>query len=94
MKSKAPALVASTAVLTVPCPEMMTTGSASFDGPDALQRLEAVHAGHLDVEEHEVGRLALGDRQAVRPARRLEHFVALVLEDHPHRVGGSRPRHR
>ena len=30
MKSKAPALVASTAVLTVPCPEMMTTGRSSF----------------------------------------------------------------
>ena len=28
---RAPALVASTAVLTVPCPEMITTGSVSFD---------------------------------------------------------------
>ena len=38
MKSKAPALVASTAVLTVPCPEMITTGSASFE---ALMRCSA-----------------------------------------------------
>ena len=30
MKSNAPAFVASTAVLTVPCPEMMTTGRFSF----------------------------------------------------------------
>ena len=55
------------------------------DRLDALQRLEAVHAGHLDVEEDEIGRLLLGERHAFRPARRLEHVVALVLEDHPHR---------
>ena len=34
------------------------------------QHLEAVDAGHLDVEEHEVGRLALGDREAFRAGRR------------------------
>jgi hypothetical protein len=31
MKSNAPSLVASTAVLTVPCPETMTTGRDSLD---------------------------------------------------------------
>ena len=85
MKSNAPSLVASTAVLTVPWPEMMTTGSASLTWPDPLQRLEAVHARHLDVEEHEIRRLALDERQPLRTARRLQHVVALVLEDHPHR---------
>jgi hypothetical protein len=37
-------------------------------GPaDLLQRLEAVHARHLDVEEDQVGRLALDERDASGP---------------------------
>ena len=36
-KSNAPSLVASTAVLTVPCPEMMTTGNSS-SSPRILRR--------------------------------------------------------
>ena len=72
MKSYAPALVASTAVETVPCPEIITTGVASFDALQALQHLEAVHARHLDVEEDEVGRLLFGERHPFRPARGLD----------------------
>ena len=57
---------------------------------DPLQRLEAVHARHLDVEEDQVRRLALDQRDPFRPARRLEDLVALVLEDHPHRAADLR----
>ena len=72
MKSNAPFLVASTAVLIVPWPEITTTGSASFMRAQPLEHLEAVHAGHLDVEEHEVGRLALGQRQPFLAGRGAE----------------------
>ena len=58
--------------------------------PDALQRVEPVHAGHLDIQEHEVRRLALGDGDAVGTARSLEHFESLVLQDHPHRAADLR----
>ncbi len=68
MKSNAPAFVASTAVVTVPWPEMITTGSVSFGRLEPLQRVEAVHAGHLDVEEYEIRCVALGHRDA-RPGR-------------------------
>ena len=37
---------------------------------DPLQHLEAVHARHLDVEEHEVGRLALDQREPFLAGRR------------------------
>ena len=56
MKSNAPFLVASTAVLIVPWPEMMTTGSVSFIAAEPIEHLEAVHARHLDVEDDQVGR--------------------------------------
>ena len=77
MKSNAPELASPRRPCsTVPCPEMMTTGSDSFDCANPLQHLEAVHARHLDVEKDEVGRVAL-DRCASPsgPARRLEHVV-------------------
>jgi hypothetical protein len=52
----------------------------------AAERLEAVHARHLDVEEDEVGRFALGDGQALGAGSSGEALVTLVLEDHPHAV--------
>ena len=67
MKSNAPFLVASTAVLIVPWPETTTTGSASFMARSRVEHLEAVHARHLDVEQHEIRRLALGERQPSWP---------------------------
>src|SRR2546423_2435464 len=47
---------------------------------DTLERLHAVHAGHFDVEEHEMGTplLKLGD--AVRRAGNSVNVVSLVLE--------------
>ena len=53
-----------------------------MDGLEVLQRLQAVHAGHLHVEKHQIRRLALRHDQAVRAARGLEDIVALVLENH------------
>ena len=48
--------------------------------PELVQDLEAVHAGHLDVEEDQVGRLALDQLDAFLAGRRLHHVVALVGE--------------
>ena len=82
MKSKAPSLVASTAVLTLPWPERITTSGRSALGPEALQHVEAVHLRHLDVEEDEVGRFLLGDLEPRGAVGREQALVALVLEDH------------
>ena len=57
-------------------------------GPQPLQHLETVHARHLDVKEHQIGRLALGQRDPFRSARRLEHVVIVVSQDH-----ADRPAH-
>ena len=56
------------------------------DMTQPLQHLEAVHARHLDVEEHQVRRFALGLRNALFAGRRRQDVVALVLEDHLQRV--------
>jgi hypothetical protein len=50
------------------------------------QHLETVEPGHLDVEKHEVGRVALGHREPFLPRSGEQHLVPVVLEDHPHRV--------
>ncbi len=58
-KSKAPRRVASTAVSTVPWPDIMTTGQEDSAGcalPFAQQR-DAVGVGHPDVEQYEIGEL-------------------------------------
>ena len=65
-------------------------GQRLVDLPDLLQRFEPVLPAHLDVEEHEVGRLALDERQRLGAARRLLHVVPLVLEDHPDRPADLR----
>ena len=56
-------LVASTAVLIVPWPEIDHDRQRLVHRAQPLEHLEAVHARHLDVEQHEVGRLALGQRE-------------------------------
>ena len=55
-----------------------------------LQHLEAIHARHLDVEQHQVGRLAVGQRQAVLAGGGAVHVEALVLENHLERVANRR----
>ena len=67
MKSNAPFLVASTAVLIVPWPEIIDDRQRLVHRAQPVEHLEAVHARHLDVEQHEVGRLALGQRQPSWP---------------------------
>ena len=52
----------------------------------AIEHFETVHARHLDVEEHEVRRFALGEREPFLSGRRADELVALVLERHLQRV--------
>ncbi len=54
--------------------------------PQLLQHFETVHARHLDIEKHEVRRLAFGQRNTLRAARRLDHVIVVVAQDHPHRA--------
>ena len=58
--------------------------------PQLLQHFEAVHARHLDVEEHQVGRLALDQLDAFLAGGRLHHVVAVVFERHLQRVADRR----
>ena len=51
-----------------------------------LEHLDAVHARHLDVEQHEVGRFALGEREPFLAGGGADELVAFVLERHPQRV--------
>ena len=53
---------------------------------ELAQHLHAVHAGHLDVEEHGVGPLALHRSQAILAADGADELIILVLEDHLQRV--------
>ena len=57
---------------------------------DLLQRFEAVHAGHFDVEKDQVGGFALDDRERFGSARSLLDVVAFVFENHPHRPADLR----
>jgi hypothetical protein len=72
-------------VLIVPCPEITTTGSASLRGA-AVPAPRAVHARHLHVEQDEVGRLPLGQRQPFLAGGRADELVAFVFQRHPQRV--------
>ena len=69
-------------------------GRRAVDGLEALQDLHAVHLRHLDVEEDEVGRFALGDLEAGLAVGGQQALVALVLEDHLAATSGWPPRRR
>ena len=90
MKSNAPRRVACIASVIVPWPEIITTGSVSSTLADLGEHFEAVHARHLDVEQHDVGRFAPDLRDAVRAGRGADELVVLVFEDHPQRVADRR----
>jgi len=47
---------------------------------DLPAHVVAGHAGHHDVEQHEVGLILLHRRQGLRPARRGDHGVALYRQ--------------
>ena len=53
---------------------------------DPPQRLEPVHARHLDVEKHEVWGLSLDERDPFLPGWCQQTLVPVVLEDHPERL--------
>ena len=59
------------------------------DRLDPAQRFHAVHARHLDVEEDDVRRLALHERDALFGGRRRKVLVAFVLEGHPHGIADA-----
>ena len=94
MKSNAPFLVASTAVLIVPWPEIDDDRQRVVRVAQPFEHLEAVHARHLHVEQDEVGRLALGQRQSFLAGGGADELVAFVFERHPAASRGSRLRRR
>ena len=84
--------MASTAVGGRAVPGNHDDGQRLVERVQLAQHLEAVHPGHLDVEQHEVGSLALNGGNALLPGRRADELVVLVLEDHPQRVADRAPR--
>ena len=60
-------MVALTAVSMVPWPEIITTAVSGRSLLHLGERLEAVHAGHPDVEEDEVGRVVASRASASSP---------------------------
>ena len=49
-------------------------------GADPLAHRDAVHVGHLDVEQHAIGPLAIEGHECVGAAAREHHEVALTLQ--------------
>jgi hypothetical protein len=56
----------------------------------ARQHVHPVHARHLDVEQHQVGAVALRQHQAFRPGRGADEVVAVVFERHAQRITDRR----
>ena len=57
--------------------------------PETVEHLEAVHARHLHVEQHEVRRFAFREREAFLAGGRADEIVAFVLEHHAQRVANG-----
>jgi hypothetical protein len=81
MKSHAPFLVASTAVLIVPGDDDYR--QLIVEVSQALEDVDAVHAGHLHVEQHEIRRLTLGECETLLAGRCAKKLVPFVFERHP-----------
>lgn len=43
------------------------------------QDVEAAHPGHLDVEEHEIGRVVVEERNGLRSGRRFAHELETIV---------------
>jgi hypothetical protein len=54
--------------------------------PELLQDLQAVHAGHLDVAEHQVRGFVLDQLDALFASGGEDHLVAGVFERHLERL--------
>jgi hypothetical protein len=61
-----------------------TTTRARPGGDDPARRLDPVHVGHADVHQHDVGALALGQRDGLGAVAGLadDLHVLLGVEDH------------
>jgi hypothetical protein len=58
--------------------------------PQPVEHLETVHPRHLDVEQHEVGGVALRQHESFLAGGGADEIVAFVLECHPQRVADGR----
>ena len=56
----------------------------------AIEHFEPVHPGHLDVQQDQVRRLALGEREPFLAGGGADELVALVLEGHLQRLADRR----
>ena len=81
-KSSAPASMHRTMAAVSSIPEIMITGT--WRSPvvvlEALEHLDPVQAGHLDVEQDQVGRFGLERRERVETVLELDRAVPVVLE--------------
>jgi hypothetical protein len=81
MKSYAPALRLSMAVLISPTPVMTMMAASSIHRAGVLEEVEAVHHGHSDVGEGEGWAFALEGFEAFAPVGRHAGLVAVGEED-------------
>ncbi len=57
-----------------------------IDFADFGERFKAVHCRHLDVQQHQIRRVALDDGQTIGTGRRADELVVLVFQNHPKRI--------
>ena len=89
-KSKAPALIASTAFGMLPCPVMTITSASGCELLEPAQQLDAVHVGQHHVGDDRVGPPGPEDLLAARADERRPHLVARVLEQDLQPLGHRR----
>ena len=65
-------------------------GNRGIGGLDPLEHFEAVHARHFDVEKHEIGWIALDQREPFLAGCGADELIALILERPPHRIADAR----
>ena len=82
----APDLMASTAVGGGPVPGDHDNRQRLVERMQLAQDLHAVHPWHLDVEQDEIGPIALHQRNGVRAIAGAHELVLFVFEDHPQRI--------
>jgi hypothetical protein len=82
--------MAATAVCTSPKAVISTTTTSLPFSAQLAQQIDARHARHLEVREHEVRRLLLDLAQRLESVGGYLHLVALVAEQGTEGVAGVR----